>query len=166
MSGASQPSLAPAARRRALASLEADVRIALLSEIGARAVTDHLARKVRDEDLRRLAIALNDEGRGLVAEVQQLIRDMGGQPRRTSFRRRALARALVAARHVVGLRTVLRLLLHQEETLGRWYAEYAQFLTRIGEDVRARSFEALRQAKERRAQAVATWVQNMARRAR
>lgn len=158
--------LTPAERRHALASLERDVRIALLSEIGARAVTDHLARKVRDADLRRLAEELNAEGIALVAELQQLVRDMGGRPRRTSLRRRALARALVAARHVVGLRAVLRLLQHQEETLARWYAEYAQFLARIGEPVRATSFEGLRAAKQRRGQAVAAWVANMARRTR
>ncbi len=158
-----EPPLTPAERRRALASLEADVRIALLSEIGARALTDHLARKVRDDDLQRLASTLNEEGINLVAEVQQLVRDMGGRPRRTSFRRRALARALVAARHLVGLRAVLRLLQHQEETLARWYGEYAHYLARIGETVRATSFDRLSTTKRRRAEVVATWVTNMAR---
>jgi hypothetical protein len=158
--------LTPAERRRALASLEGDVHIALLSEIGARALTDHLARRVRDPDLQRLASALNTEGIELVAEVQQLVRDMGGRPRRTSFRRRALARALVAARYVLGVRAVLRLLQHQEETLARWYGEYALYLARIGEPVRAASFDTLRATKRRRAEAVATWVTNMARRVR
>lgn len=158
-----EPPLTPAERRRALASLEADVRIALLSEIGARALTDHLARKVRDPELQGLASALNEEGISLVAEVQQLVRDMGGRPRRTSFRRRALARALVALRHVTGLRVVLRLLLHQEESLARWYGEYAHYLARIGEPVRAASFERLRSTKRRRAESVATWVTNMMR---
>ncbi|MEZ6014233.1 MAG: hypothetical protein R3F49_03910 [Planctomycetota bacterium] len=158
--------LTPAERRRALRSLMLDARIALLSEIGARALTDHLARRVRDVELRRLAVGLNEEGVALVAEVQQLIRDMGGSPRRTSLRRRALARILVTSRHVVGLRTVLRLLQHQEETLSRWYGEYAVFLARIGEPVRATSFEVLRATKLRRAQAVGTWVSNMARRMR
>lgn len=160
---APEPPLTPAERRRALASLEADVRIALLSEIGARALTDHLARKVRDDDLQRLASTLNEEGINLVAEVQQLLRDMGGRPRHTSFRRRALARVLVAARHVIGLRAVLRLLQHQEETLARWYGEYAYYLARIGESVRAASFDKLSATKRRRAEAVATWVTNMAR---
>jgi len=158
-----EPPLTPAERRHALASLEADVRIALLSEIGARALTDHLARKVRDHELQRLASVLNTEGIALVAEVQQLVRDMGGRPRRTSLRRRALARALVAARHVLGLRAVLRLLQHQEESLARWYGEYAQFLARIGEHVRAASFEKLCATKRRRAAAVSAWVSNMAR---
>ncbi len=161
-----QPSLAPAERRRALDSLQRDVCLALLSEIGARALTDHLARRVRDEDLRRLATGLNVEGLELVAHVQQLIRDMGGRPRRTSLRRRALARLLVAARHVVGLRTVLRLLWHQELTLSRWYGEYAHFLAWIDEPVRAASFDTLRATKQRRAAAVATWVEHMGRRLR
>lgn len=159
-----ESTLSPAERRRALESLVQDVRIALLSEIGARALTDHLARKVRDEELRRLAVTLNEEGLELVAHLQQLIRDMGGRPRRTSLRRRALARALVAARHVLGLRAVLRLLQHQEETLSRWYGEYALFLDRIGESVRCAAFDELSVTKQRRARAVGAWVQNMARR--
>ena len=158
--------LAPVERRRAIASVARDVKIALLSEIGARAVTDHLARKVRDPELRALAVQLNEEGVGIVAHVQQLIRDMGATPRRTSFRRRALARGLVACRRLVGLRSVLRLLQHQEETLSRWYGQYAVFFYEIGEDVRAASFEGLRATKIRRSQAVGAWVQNMARHAR
>lgn len=161
-----RPSLAPAERRRAIASVARDVQLALLSEIGARALTDHLTRKVRDPELGRLAEELNEEGVHLVARVQQLLRDMGARARRTSLRRRALARALVAGRRVVGLRTVLRLLQHQEETLARWYGEYALFFARIDEEPRAAAFEELRVAKTRRAQAVATWVHNMARRAR
>lgn len=162
----SADTLTPAERRRALDSLASDVCIALLSEIGARALTDHLTRRVRDDDLRRMAHALNQEGIELVADVQQLIRDMGGRPRRTSVRRRCLARLLVAARHVLGLRTVLRLLHHQEQTLGRWYGEYAVYLGRIGEPVRCAAFERLRAAKLRRAAAVSAWVENMGRRLR
>jgi len=153
-------------RESARASLCRDVEIALLSEFGARAITDHLSRKVRDDDLRRMALHLNDEGIELVVRVQQLVRELGGEPRRTSVRRRVLARALVAGRRVLGLRVVLRMLQAQEESLSRWYGDYAQFLARIGEPALAVAFDELRDAKFRRSQTVATWVENMPRRMR
>ena len=97
---------------RAYRSLVRDVEQALLSEIGARAVYDHIARRARDEDLGRLADELNREG---------------------------------------------------IEIVGRWYAEYALFLVRIGDPDRARAFEDLRARKERRALVLGAWVDNLAR---
>ncbi|MEM9379413.1 MAG: hypothetical protein AAGB93_05630 [Planctomycetota bacterium] len=148
---------------RAYRSLVRDVQQALLSEIGARAVYDHIARRARDEELGSLAGGLNQEGVEIVEAVQALIRSMGGRPRRTSLRRRALARGLVAIGAVVGARPVLRLVRHAEETVGRWYAEYALFLVRIGDAERARAFEDLRAKKERRALVLGAWVDNIAR---
>ncbi|MEM9803031.1 MAG: hypothetical protein AAGA20_22105, partial [Planctomycetota bacterium] len=61
MSGSSADDLEPVVgeRRRQYRTLVADVKQALLSEIGARAVYDHIARRARDEDLARLAAAFN-----------------------------------------------------------------------------------------------------------
>ena len=95
----------PAASYR---SLVRDAKLALLSEIGARAVFDHIARRSRDAELGRMAESMNREGIDLVARVQELIREMGGRPRRTSFRR-ALARLLVHGAPVLGPRRVLRI---------------------------------------------------------
>ncbi|MEM1447982.1 MAG: hypothetical protein AAF957_00170 [Planctomycetota bacterium] len=148
---------------RAYRSLVRDVEQALLSEIGARAVYDHIARRARDEDLGRLADELNREGIEIVETVQALVRSMGGRARRTSLRRRALARGLVTVGAVVGARPVLRLVRYAEETVGRWYAEYALFLVRIGDPDRARAFEDLRARKERRALVLGAWVDNLAR---
>ena len=47
--------------------------------------------------------------------------------------------------------------------MGRWYAEYALFLVRLGDEQRALAFEELRAAKERRAMALSAWVDNLAR---
>lgn len=151
---------APAA---SYAALVKDVKLALLSEIGARAVFDHIARRARDEQLARMAEGMNREGIDLVARVQELIRGMGGKPRRTSFRRRALARLLVYGAPVLGPRRVLRVVRDAELTVGRWYAEYAYFLVRAGDGERARAFEELRSVKERRALALGAWVDNLAR---
>ena len=144
-------------------SLVKDVELALLSEIGARAVFDHIARRSRDGDLGRMAEGMNREGIDLVARVQELIREMGGRPRRTSFRRRALARLLVRGAPIIGPRRILRIVRDAELTVGRWYAEYALFLVRLGDEERALAFEELRAAKERRAMALSAWVDNLAR---
>lgn len=147
-------------------SLVRDVKLALLSEIGARAVYDHIARRARDRELAGLAAGMNREGVDLVARVQELMRGMGGRPRRTSFRRRALARLLVHGAPVIGGRRVLRVVRDAEQTVGRWYAEYALFLVRLGDRERAHAFEELRAVKERRAAALGAWVDNLARSSR
>jgi len=148
---------------RSYRSLVKDVKLALLSEIGARAVYDHIARRAKDPDLSAMAEGMNREGIDLVARVQELIRGMGGKPRRTSFRRRALARVLVHGAPILGVRRVLRVIRDAEQTVGRWYAEYAVFLMRLGDEPRARAFEELRAQKERRAMALGAWADNIVR---
>ena len=110
-----------------------------------------------------MAEGMNREGIDLVARVQELIRGMGGKPRRTSFRRRALARVLVHGAPILGVRRVLRVIRDAEQTVGRWYAEYAVFLMRLGDEPRARAFEELRAQKERRAMALGAWADNIVR---
>lgn len=153
----------PEELRRAYRSLVRDVKLALLSEIGARSVFDHIARRAGDEELATVAKELNEDGILLVKRVQELIRSMGGKPRRTSFRRRALARVLVYGAPVTGPRSALRLIKHAEETVARWYARYAVFLVRIGDHERAQAFEELRATKERHAQIIGAWVNNIGR---
>jgi len=150
-------------RARAHRSLVRDVKLALLSEIGARAVFDHIARRASDPALAALAREMNLEGERIVAEVRALIIDLGARPRHTSFRRRALARLLVHGAPVIGVRRVLRLVRDAEATVARWYAEYAHFLLSIGDAARAERFDALRAAKERRAGNLGAWVDNIVR---
>ena len=100
-SGDGQPHPAPPPDLvRSRASLVADMHLALLSEIGARSIHDHLRRVVRDPALQALLARLNEEGQEVVAALQDLIRSMGGRPRKTSFRRRVLARCLALASRV------------------------------------------------------------------
>ena len=154
----------PSEQLGAYRSLLKDLRRTLLSEIGARAVYDHIARRARDPELAGLAVELNEEGVDLVATVQDLMRGMGGRPRRTSLRRRALARLLVQSTWLTGARPALRLIRSAEETVGRWYGDYAQFLVRLGDHERAAAFEELRLVKQRRAMILGAWVDNLARR--
>ena len=150
--------------RRAPRSLLKDMHLALLSEIGARAVYDHMRKRAGDDELAALLARLNLDGAESVARLQRLMRELGGRPRRTSFRRRALARALAWSSRVTGRRLVLRICMNAEETVSRWYGEYARFLARIGATEQARVCQELQQVKRAHAQALGAWVTNMARR--
>lgn len=152
--------LTAAERRRAHASLVADMRLALLSEIGARAIYDHLARHVRDEVLRGVLVQLNHEGAEAVERLQGVIASLGARPKRTSLRRRALARVLALSSRVIGVRPVLRICLHAEQTVARWYSAYAHFLLRMGDEEPARTCGELERLKLRHAQVLGAWIQN------
>ena len=154
----------PEGHRRAYRSLLRDLRRTLLSEIGARAVYDHIARRARDPELAELAAELNREGVELVARVQELMRGMGARPRRTSFRRRVLARLLVQGTWITGARPALRIIRSAEETVSRWYGDYAVFLLKLGDQERAAAFEELRLTKSRRSLILGAWVDNLTKR--
>jgi rubrerythrin len=145
-------------------SLIRDMKLALLSEIGARAIYDHMRRRVQDEDLRSLMVELNEAGLESVRRLRELMIDLGARPRRTSFRRRALARGLALASRVIGVRFVLRVCMNAEETVGRWYQEYALYLLRLEDPERAKTCQDLAQVKQRHAQALGAWVGNLTRR--
>ncbi len=138
-----------------------EMRFALLSEIGARAIYDHLGRVVRDDSLRALLAELNAAGAENVATLRALMIELGARPRRTSFRRRVLARILATSSRVIGVRVVLRICMNAEETVGRWYRQYAHFFMRLGEEQRARTCEGLAVTKAQHAGALGAWVSNL-----
>jgi hypothetical protein len=144
-------------------SLVADMRLALLSEIGARAIYDHLGRRLPDGELRSLLAHFNDTGTESVARLRDLMIGLGARARRTSLRRRALARGLALASRFTGRRLVLRICMNAEQTVGRWYAEYAIFLLRIGDRPRAQVCSELAEIKRRNAQVLSAWVDNLVR---
>ena len=98
-----------------------------------------------------------------MAALRQLMLGMGGRPRRTSHRRRLLARVLASLSPVLGRRIVLRICLNAEETVARWYGEYAVYLTRLGDHARARTCEELRGMKLLHASALEAWIGHMGR---
>ena len=138
------------------------MHLALLSEFGARSIYDHLRRWVRDEEMARMLTRLNEAGAESVERLRQVMIGMGATPRRTSFRRRALARMLATMSRATGPRPVLRVCHNAEETVSRWYAQYAIFLTRLGDYERARELETLRRTKILHAQVLAAFI-NLAR---
>ena len=151
----------PEEARRALLK---DMAQALLSEIGARSVYDHMSRRVSDPELQGLLHLLNRDGERGVARLQEQMRSLGARPRRTSFRRRAMARALTWASYGIGVRSVLRLCAHAEESVSRWYNEYSAFFLAHGDRERARLFRDFSLEKQLRARALGAWISNLRRR--
>ena len=144
-------------------TLVRDMKLALLSEIGARSIYDHLGRHVKDEDLRALLAQLNGTGEESVRRLRELMIDLGAQPRTTSLRRRALARGLALASRVTGVRFALRICMNAEETVGRWYQSYGLFLMKLDDPDRARVCQELSQIKRQHAQVLGAWVGNLRR---
>jgi len=159
-----EPEPIPERLESAYRSLLSEMRLALLSEIGARSIYDHLGRRAPEDDLQKLLRRLNVEGAESVAALRELMLGMGGRPRRTSRRRRLLARVLASLSVVIGRRIVLRICLNAEETVARWYGEYAIYLTRLGDHARARTCEELRGVKLLHAGALEAWISHMGRR--
>lgn len=143
----------------AYASLLKDMQLALLSEFGARAIYDHLSRRTRNEKLTEVLVRLNAEGAETVRRLRELMASMGARPKRTSFRRRGLARVLSYLALITGPRPVLRLCHHAEETVSRWYAEYAIFLSRLGDLERAAELQSLHTCKRLHALELSAWVE-------
>lgn len=157
---ADDPSAAPAEgspdRHRALL---ADMRDALLSELGARAVYSRLVARIQDEELRRVLARLAEDEVEQIERLRALMRRLGARPRKRSLRRIAAARALVSFRRLFGVRFALRVCLDAEWTVSRWYAKYADYLRRVGHMDDAAVCDELALTKRRHAQVLQAWVE-------
>ena len=149
----------PAGLERSYSSLLKDMHLALLAEFGARAIYDHMSRRTRDEKLTEVLVRLNAEGAETVRRLREVMASLGARPKRTSFRRRGLARILSYVALVSGPRPVLRLCHHAEETVSRWYAEYAIFLSRLGDMERAAEMQSLHTCKRLHALELSAWME-------
>lgn len=139
-------------------TLARELRLALLSEFGARAICDHLGRWVTDSALRESLERVNREGTEVVHEIQDLLRLMGVEPRRTSLRRRVLARVLALMARVTGPRPVVRVAMEACATLARWYQQYSIYLLQNGEPKLAQRCERLAEIKQRHAASLGAWT--------
>lgn len=142
-------------------ALRKELELSLLSEIGARAVCDHLRRHVSDPALVECLVRVNQEGADVVLRVQELVRSLGGLPRTTSLRRRALARGLALLARVSGPRPVVRVAQDACETVSRWYVHYAVFLARHGLLEEARTCQDLAAVKRRHADSLAAFTRHL-----
>lgn len=144
--------------KRAHRALLADMREALLGELGAVESYRGLARQRSGEQVGSVLAALHEEELEQIARLREVMRRLGGRPRRGSLRRRLAARGLVLGARVFGLRFALRVCQEAEGTIARWYREHALHLLRIGELELARECDELAQVKYRHALTLRTWV--------
>jgi len=136
-----------------------DMRLALLSEFGARAMYGHLSRTRRDPELAALLARFCVEEDEQIAKLRALMTALGARPAATSRRRRLAAWLLHLAGRVGWRRFALRLCLESEETVARWYAHYAVHLARTGRAEEARACETLGLTKHRHALALQAWIE-------
>lgn len=141
--------------------LFADMREALLAEFGAQAVYALLAARTADPELAEVLGGFHLEEQDQVRRLGELMVALGARPRRGSARRRIAARLLVGSSRLFGERFVLRVCQDAEETVSRWYRDYALHLVRIGEIEAARECEQLSRIKGRHASTLRTWVEHL-----
>ena len=135
-----------------------DMRVALLAEMGARAIYPVLARTLAD---RELAVLLSEYAREEVLQVERLralLLEFGAKSPARSRRREALAWLLAQSTRCGGRALTLRLCSESERQLARWYMGHASYLARIGLLRQARACEELALLKQRHAQGLAAWV--------
>lgn len=140
------------------AALVEDMRLALLSEFGAHVVYSRLALRADDEELAGVLQELASEELTQIESLRALMQRLGGRPKERSIRRWLAARALVACRRFFGVRFVLRVCLDAEWAVSRWYAKYAAYLVRVGEQSEAEACEALALTKRRHSRVLKAWV--------
>lgn len=140
------------------AALLAEMVYALRSELGASYVYPALARASRDTELASVLSELGRESAEQVRALQELVRGLGGRPARSRLRRLVAARVLALVSPLTGMRLPLRLCCDAEGTVSRWYAGYAAYFVRLGDEPRARACSDLSQAKYRHSILLRTWV--------
>jgi len=136
----------------------ADMREALLAEFGALATYRLLARRTADESLRPLLWSFYRDELRQIARLRDVMRSLGGNPRRRSLRRLIAARLLSISARLYGPRFALRVCMEAERSVSRWYARYANVLARSGELEAARHCAELSAQKRSHAIALQTWV--------
>ncbi len=138
--------------------LLADMHLALLAEFGALSMYGYLSRRARDVELSGLLARFRHEEEEQIDCLRGLMQELGGRPPARSLRRRLAAWLLYLATWIGGTRIALRLCLESEETIARWYAQYARHLVRAGLVEHAGTCEALSVTKRRHALALQAWV--------
>jgi len=134
------------------------MHLALLAEFGAHAMYGFLSRRSGDPELSNLLARFHAEEAEQIEKLRALMLVLGGNPPTHSSRRRLAARLLYLSTWIGGRRLAMRLCLESEETIARWYAQYAVFLGEAGFVEHARTCGALSLTKRRHALALQAWV--------
>ena len=142
------------------ASLLHEMRLALLAEFGARAAYLDLARWLREPELERLLAGLAQESSDQARVLSETMRALGGDPPRSSVRRRLLAGALVLSTPILSRRMVLRICASAADKASRWYAYFQIHLLELGLAEQAAACARLSEVRRTHAQALEGWVLN------
>jgi demethoxyubiquinone hydroxylase (CLK1/Coq7/Cat5 family) len=141
-------------------SLLREMRLALLSELGARAIYRDLARLLRDPGLREVLRSLAEESDEQIRQLGQAMEALGRRPPRASPRRRLLAGVLALSTPLLGRRLVLRVCATACDRAARWYAYFQMHLLHVGRRDLARSCGRLSAVRRSHAQALEAWILN------
>lgn len=140
-------------------SLAADMRLALLSEFGARSIYGYLSTRMREADLREVVVQFHEEESQIIVTVQRLLARLGERHVPSRSRRRAcLAWIMAFSSRGRSTSLALRSCHAAELTVARWYSEYARYLGQEGVRDAARTCEELAQAKIRHARILEAWI--------
>lgn len=134
------------------------MHLALLAEFGAHAMYGLLSQRSADAELSSLLVRFREEEEQQITRLRGLMLALGGSPPTRSRRRRFAARLLYLTTWIGGRRLAMRLCLESEETIARWYAQYAVHLGEAGFVEHARTCGALSLTKRRHALALQAWV--------
>lgn len=137
-----------------------EMRLALLAEFGAGAVYADLSRWLRDSELKQLLEGLAQESAEQARQLAETMRALGGDPPRSSVRRRLLAAALALSTPILSRRMVLRICASAADKASRWYAYFQIHLLELGLFDQAAACARLSEVRRTHAQALDGWVQN------
>jgi hypothetical protein len=141
-------------------SLLREMRLALLSELGARAIYRDLSRLARDPGLRDVLRSLADESDEQIRQLAAAMQALGRRAPRSSPRRRLLAGALALATPLLGRRLVLRVCAAACDRAARWYAYFQMHLLHVGRRDLAGVCGRLSAVRRSHAQALEAWILN------
>ncbi len=137
-----------------------ELRVALLAEFGAREIYARLSSYSRDPELAGMLGKLELEQIEVIDALRKLITELGDRPKRSSFRRALLARALALWARPFGPKLPLRISADAEETRARWYGHFQEYLVSVADEPRARVCHELQVTKIRHSNALHAWLDN------
>jgi rubrerythrin len=140
-------------------ALQAELRRALMAEIGARSIYAQLAARMRDAELRQVLAIFRDDEDVLVEGVRALILAAGAKRApHASLTRTSMSWLLAVTSRGKSSSIALRLCHDSECTVARWYHDIALELARGGQTQSARACTEFAQTKHRHARALEAWV--------
>jgi hypothetical protein len=140
-------------------ALTAEVRRALMAEIGARSIYAPLEGRMRDPELSRVLASFRDDEDGLIDGVRALLVAVGAKRGpEESFTRAWIGWMLAVCSRGRNSALALRLSHDSECTMARRYHELSIRFARAGHVEHARACDGFAQVKQRHARVLEAWI--------